>query len=107
MEVKFDVVDPSEEQAILDEEAAADEQGGEDEQGDADEPLPPGVHPRLDRAARRMHTRIGADLGTLGESLNRLHAHIETARSREAEDAPQAPPPTNFRSGAFSRPPSP
>ncbi|MEU0239519.1 hypothetical protein ABZ234_17680 [Nocardiopsis sp. NPDC006198] len=99
--MKFDVVDPSDEQAILDEEAAPDEQGAEDE------PLPPGVHPRLDRAARQMHTRISADLGTLGESLNRLHAHIETARSRETEDAPQAPPPTNFRAGAFSRPPSP
>ncbi|MFJ9557304.1 hypothetical protein ACIRPH_26140 [Nocardiopsis sp. NPDC101807] len=99
--MKFDVVDPSDEQAVPDEEAAPDEPVA------GDEPLPPGVHPRLDRAARRMHARVGADLGTLGESLNRLHAHIETARSRGAEDAPPAPPPTNFRAGAFSRPPSP
>ncbi|XKK37199.1 hypothetical protein HFP72_20145 [Nocardiopsis sp. ARC36] len=101
MEVKFDVVDPSDEQAILDEEAAPGEQRAEDG------PLPPGVHPRLDRAARRMHTRVGADLAALGESLNRLHAHLETARSREAENAPPAPPPPNFRANAFSRPPAP
>jgi len=99
--MKFDVVDPSDEQAILDEEDTGQEREPEEA------PLPPGVHPRLDRASRRMHTRIRADLGILGESLNRLHEHIEIARSREADEAPAASPPPNFRADAFSRPPTP
>lgn len=105
--MKFDVVDPSEEQAILDDEdapgAEADQHPPQDGAGDGTADAP-GVHPRLARASERMHARLTTDLTSLGESLRSLHEHIEVARARDAGDAPGAPPPTNFRAGAFTRP---
>ncbi|WP_150238283.1 hypothetical protein [Nocardiopsis quinghaiensis] len=92
--MKFDVVEPSDEQAVL---------GGEE--ADAAEEGPPrGAHPKLADASRRMRTRIRDDLSTLHASLGRLNEHVQTARHREPDDTPTAPPPTNFRAGAFSRP---
>ncbi|OOC56648.1 MULTISPECIES: hypothetical protein [Nocardiopsis] len=91
--MKFDVVEPSDEQAVL----------GEEEAAEAEE-LPRGVHPKLAQASRRMRARVRDDLATLHASLGRLNEHVQIAQRRELDDAPAGPPPTNFRAAAFSRP---
>ncbi|WP_159941378.1 MULTISPECIES: hypothetical protein [unclassified Nocardiopsis] len=96
--MKFELVDPDEEQAIVD-----DGRGTEEA-----EPLPRGVDPGLARASARTRARLRDDLATLGASLNRLNEHIQIAQRRELDEAPAAPPPpTSFRAGAFSRPGAP
>lgn len=92
--MKFDVIEPSGEQAIVDEAGAAPEEellaGGR-------------VHPRLARASARMRTRLRDDLSTLNASLGVLHEHVQTARLREAPDPSDAVAPRSFRPAAFSR----
>ncbi len=94
--MKFDLVEPSDEQAIVDEEQP--EAPGE---GSAR-----GVHPRLVMASARMRSRVRDDLATLHASLGMLNEQIQAVQHREGSataDADAAPP-ANFRAGAFSRP---
>lgn len=91
--MKFDVVEPTEEQAVLDEEIAPPGEG---------EPLP-GTHLTPALAGRRTRAGLRDDLTRLGASLGRLHEHIRIAQRRELDEAPAAPPPPpSFRAGAFS-----
>ncbi|MCY9787403.1 hypothetical protein KIK06_26330 [Nocardiopsis sp. EMB25] len=101
--MKFDVVEPGEEQAMLPEseqgtaaERAIPEAAGEPQ-------VRPGVHPRLVRASASMHRRVKADLVTLESSLNRLGQAITAAQRSEPSPDADAAPPRNFRAGAFSR----
>lgn len=91
--MKFDLVEPNDEQAIVDEEPAAPEEGSAR-----------GVHPRLTLASARMRTRLRDDLAALNASLGMLNEQIQTVQRREGPQAADATPPANFRAGAFSRP---
>jgi hypothetical protein len=91
--VKFDLVEPSEEQAVVDGGPASPAEGAV-----------PGVHPRLVLASARMRSRIRDDLATLNASLGMLNERIQAVQHREGPATADAPPPANFRAGAFSRP---
>lgn len=92
--MKFDLVEPSDEQAILDEDLP------EAPGGDAAR----GVHPRLVMASARMRSRLRDDLAALHASLGMLNEQIQTVQRREGSVPADAAPPANFRAGAFSRP---
>ena len=93
--MKFDLVEPTEEQAVLDDEAVPPPE---------EEPLP-GAHLTPALVGRRTRAGLRADLAELAASLGRLHEHIRIAQRRETDQAPAAPPPPpSFRAGAFSRP---
>ncbi|WP_435109499.1 hypothetical protein [Nocardiopsis synnemataformans] len=94
--MKFDLVEPSDEQALVDENT------GED----AGEGAARGVHPRLVMASARMRSRVRDDLATLNTSLGMLNEQIQAVQHREgaADTDADAAPPANFRAGAFSRP---
>lgn len=96
--MKFDLVEPSDEQAILDENT------GEDAGEGAGEDTAHGVHPRLVMASARMRSRLRDDLATLHASLGMLNEQIQTVQRREGSVPADAAPPANFRAGAFSRP---
>ncbi|QUX28726.1 hypothetical protein KGD83_26540 [Nocardiopsis akebiae] len=88
--MKFDLVEPSDEQAVLD--------------GDTGEDAARGVHPRLVMASARMRSRLRDDLAALHASLGMLNEQIQTVQRREVSAPAGAAPPANFRAGAFSRP---
>ncbi|MFE6449505.1 MULTISPECIES: hypothetical protein [Nocardiopsis] len=92
--MKFDLVEPSDEQAVLDEDPP------EAPGGDAAR----GVHPRLVVASARMRSRLRDDLAALHASLGMLNEQIQTVQRREEPASADAAPPANFRAGAFSRP---
>jgi hypothetical protein len=92
--MKFDLVEPSDEQAVLD----------EDTGGNAGGDAARGVHPRLVMASARMRSRLRDDLATLHASLGMLNEQIQTVQRREGSAPADAAPPANFRAGAFSRP---
>ncbi|WP_116245560.1 hypothetical protein [Nocardiopsis sp. FIRDI 009] len=101
--MKFDVVEPGEEQAMLpeSEQEAAAEHAGPRTAGEPE--VRTGVHPRLVRASESMHRRVRADLAALESSLNRLGQAITAAQRAEPGQDADATPPRNFRAGAFSR----
>ncbi|WP_370011398.1 hypothetical protein UIS43_20850 [Nocardiopsis sp. LDBS0036] len=92
--MKFDLVEPSDEQAVLDEDLPEASDGG----------AARGVHPRLVMASARMRSRLRDDLATLHASLGMLNEQIQTVQFREGAAPADAAPPANFRAGAFSRP---
>ncbi|WP_150249374.1 hypothetical protein [Nocardiopsis deserti] len=94
--MKFDLVEPSDEQAVVDEERPEDPREG----------AARGVHPRLVMASARMRSRIRDDLAALNASLGMLNEQIQAVQHREGSATADADavPPANFRSGAFSRP---
>ncbi|WP_047869310.1 hypothetical protein [Nocardiopsis sp. RV163] len=88
--MKFDLVEPSEEQAVLDE--------------DTGEDAARGAHPGLVTASARMRSRLRGDLAALHASLGMLNEQIQAVQRREGSAPADAAPPANFRAGAFSRP---
>ncbi|PDP86027.1 hypothetical protein CQJ94_20030 [Glycomyces fuscus] len=91
--MKFDLVEPSDEQAVADGGPPAPAEG-----------TVRGVHPRLLLASARMRSRVRDDLATLHASLGMLNEQIQAVQHRECSATPDAVPPANFRAGAFSRP---
>ncbi|ADH70431.1 MULTISPECIES: hypothetical protein [Nocardiopsis] len=92
--MKFDLVEPSDEQAVLDEDLPEASDGG----------AARGVHPRLVMASARMRSRLRDDLAALHASLGMLNEQIQAVQRREEPASADAAPPANFRAGAFSRP---
>ncbi|MCK9872536.1 hypothetical protein AB0M72_25355 [Nocardiopsis dassonvillei] len=92
--MKSDLVEPSDEQAMLDENTG----------GDAGEDTARGVHPRLVMASARMRSRLRDDLAALHASLGMLNEQIQAVQRREGTASADAAPPASFRAGAFSRP---
>ncbi|MFI6578829.1 hypothetical protein ACIBFB_23830 [Nocardiopsis sp. NPDC050513] len=96
--MKFEFVEPGEEQAMLPETGR--EHAAEEPEAVEPEEAPPGT--RLTRAAASMRTRVRADLVTLESSLNRLGQSIAAAHRTRPRQSADAAPPRNFRAGAFS-----